>query len=366
MTTSDGRGPPERSYAPSVVAALVVVGVALALPAPRPEQPAATPQVPRLSTVWPDAKPLTLPGVLADGSTYRPYVMVDATTSIGVATTPDQDTSRLVVRRADAVREVHAVPAAVATVAAVTVVDDQVVWAEVAAQATGDGSETTVWRTGLAGGAAQRLAAHPGDMISRDSAYDLLVADGTVHWAVALDEGQRGEIRSVRLDGGPVRVRPLDRGFGLTAWPWATTSTGGEPGSVELLNLSTGERRGVPAGPEEFLTCSPTWCRVTTLVEDGQEIAYSIRRGDGSDAREFGDTPMNVDVALMDRYEVLASDTVNGPAQRLSLYDLTSGQTVLLADTATGTVGSDGRHLWWSTGDNEVLQWYVVDLRRLT
>jgi hypothetical protein len=368
-TPPQGKRRWERGHAAAVVAALVVVGVALALPSPQPSQPSQPSTAPppaRLTAVWPGATPVPLTGVLPDGSTYRPSVVVDATTSIGVATTPDMETARLVVRRADTVRAIHAVPTGRATIAAVTLVDDQIVWAEVAAQTTGDGAQTSIWRTGLTGGAVRRLAAHPGDMIARDSAYDLLVADGTVHWAVAIADGERGEIRSIGLAGGSVRVRPLDRDFGLTAWPWATTSTSGEPGSVELLNLSTGERRVVSAGPEEFLSCSPSWCRVVTLVDDGQEIEYSIRRGDGSDAREFGDTPMNVDVALMDRFEVLAADAESGPAGRLSLYDIASGRTVLLADSAAGTVGSDGRHLWWSTGDNEVLQWHVVDLRRLT
>jgi hypothetical protein len=178
---------------------------------------------------------------------------------------------------------------------------------------------------------------------------------------------ERSEIRSVSVQGGHIRARPLDRLFGLTAWPWATTSTSGEPGEAYLVNLSTGEQRVAPAGPEEFLACSPAWCRVTTLVDDGQDVEYAIRRWDGSDERPLTGAPISSDVALLDRFDLLGSTADDGPRsyQRLSLYDIANNRTVVVADATTGTVGTRGGFLWWSTGDNETRQWRVLDLRQL-
>jgi hypothetical protein len=255
-------------------------------------------------------------------------------------------------------------------VAGVAVSDDHIFWVETG-ESTGGGRETTVWRAGLSGGSPRRLGADTSDIRNHDSAYDVQVADGQVHWAAASTDPERGEIRSVSVQGGPVRVRRLDRPYALTAWPWATTSPNGEAGAVDLLNLTTGERRVVPAGPDEFLACAPDWCRVTALVDGRQNVVYAIQRPDGSDRRPLGDatlTPLNVDVALLDRFEVLATPTAptaEGVAQRLSLYDLRDDRTVVVAEGTTGTIGSRDGYLWWSTGDNEALTWHVLDLRQL-
>jgi hypothetical protein len=365
MTGDGSRGwGPRRVHVPLMVA-LGAVGVALTMPSPQPAEPAAPPQPLRLASVWPDAKPVTIPGTLSTGVSFQPSVVVDPTRSIGVANGSDATTTRLVIRTGETVRTLREMNNERGeALAAVTVVGGQIFWAETAETGSGAG-QTTVWRADLNGGAVRRLAIDPGLIYSRDSAFDLQVADGSVYW-VATD-GQRADVRSVPVDGGPVRVRALDRPFGLTTWPWATTSTTGDPGDVELLNLTSGERRQAPGGPEEFLSCGPDWCRVTTLIDDGQNIAYGIRRPDGSDERELTDTPMNVDVALLDRFELLASEPTDSvrPYQRLSLYDLATGRSVLVADALTGPVGDHGDYLWWSTGDNETLQWHALDLRQL-
>jgi hypothetical protein len=363
---SRGRGP--RRVHVSIAVALAAVGVALAMPSPQPARPPTTPQPLRLAGVWPDAKPVTIPGTLSTGAAYQPSVIVDPTTSIGVANGSDATVTHLVIRTGETVRTLRAMDNERGeAVAAVTVVDGRIFWAETAETAgTADGTgQTTVWRADVDGGAVRRLATDRGLIYSRDSAYDLQVVDGSVYWVTT--DGERADVRSVPVDGGPVRVRALDRAFGLTAWPWATTSTTGDPGDVELLNLVSGERRLAPGGPEEFLSCAPDWCRVTTLIDDGQNIAYGIRRPDGSEERELTDTPMNVDVALLKRFELLPSEPSDSvrPYQRLSLYDLTTGRSVVVADALTGPVGDHDDHLWWSTGDNETLQWHVLDLRQL-
>jgi len=355
-----------RRVSPSLIAALVAVGIALALPSPKAAAPLSEPEPLHLAGVWPDATPFTIPGILPDGSSYQPYVVIDPNVSIGLVTAADADTTRLVVRAGTLVRPLRTMATARGeALAAVTVVDRQVYWAETALVDSGDG--TTIWRADLTGSGVRRLVADAGQIYYRDSAHDIAVADGSVSWAVEAAGGERSEIRTVSVQGGHVRVRPLDRPFGLTTWPWATTSTSGEPGEAYLLNLSTGEQRVAPAGPEEFLACSPTWCRVTTLIDDGQDIAYAIRRWDGSDERALADTPMNVDAALLDRFDLLGSTADDGPRryQRLSLYDIANNRTVLVAEATTGTVGARGGYLWWSTGDNETLQWRVLDLRQL-
>ena len=391
MTGGGSRGRGLRRVHVFLVVALAAVGVALAMPSPQPARPPTTPQPLRLAGVWPDAKPVTIPGTLSTGASYQPSVVVDPTTSIGLANGSDATTTRLVIRTGETVRTLREMNNERGeALAAVTVVGRQIFWAETADTAetantadtadtadtaepaetpdngTGTGTgQTILWRADLDGGALRRLGTDPGLIYSRDSAYDLQVVDGSVYW-VATD-GQRGDVRSVPVEGGRVRVRALDRAYGLTAWPWATTSTNGDPGDVELLNLTSGERRQAPAGPDEFLSCGPDWCRVTTLIDDGQNIAYGIRRYDGSDERELTDTPMNVDVALLNRFELLASEPSDSvrPYQRLSLYDLTTGRSVVVADALTGPVGDHGDYLWWSTGDNETLQWHAIDLRQL-
>ena len=256
------------------------------------------------------------------------------------------------------------------TVAAVTAVTDQLFWLELADDVDGN-RVTTLWQAGLAGGPARLLATDSDGLLYYDSVYDLQIVRGTAYWAAAGAEGG-GEIRSVPVTGGAVRVRPLDRLFALTAWPWVTSSAGSRPGDVELLNLESGERRTVPAGPNEILTCTPVWCRVTTLVNQGRSLTFEAEHLDGALRQKIGTgalTPLNTDVALLDRFEVLASTAASNDSaygQQLWLRDLTAGRTVLLADGVTATIGSRGAYLWWSTGDNETVTWHLLDLRQLT
>ncbi len=357
-----------------LAAALVVVVAALALPQPRPDRPGTTDGPPRLSEVWPSARTINLPSVLPNGYSFQPLLVLDAATSVGLATSPDLATARIVLRGADAApRDLRVLRGQQRpTIAAVTSAGDRIFWLE-----TGEGAdgrrETAVWRADRRGGAARRLATDSSDVLYFDSAYDLQAADGHVRWAaVPANGGGGGEIRSVPVDGGVVAVRPLDRLFALTAWPWATTSANSQPGDVELLNLATGERRTVDGGPNEILTCSPSWCRVTTVVNQGQSLTFELEHVDGSARRRIGDstrTPMNIDVALLDRFELLASvASANAAsyAQRLWIHDLSTDRAVVLDDTASVNTGGRGSFVWWSTGDNETLVWHVLDLRDLS
>jgi hypothetical protein len=359
-----------------LVAGLLAVGVALALPAPQQAAAPATAGPARFGEVWPSAKVVTIASQLPDGSAFQPLLLLDAATAVGIATSPDLATSRLVIRSGNgAIRTLRPLQGQQgSTVAALTAVADQLYWLELADG--GDGKRTTtLWRAGLSGAAsadapAKLLATDSSDLLYYDSAYDLQVVDGTIHWAAASAEGG-GELRSVPITGGVVKVRKLDRLFALTAWPWVTSSGGSKPGDVELLNLTSGERRTVPAGASEILTCTPVWCRVTTLVNQGQSLKFEVEHLDGRDRRAIGNTsltPLNTDVALLDRFEVLASTSssnASGYAQKLWLQDLKAGRAVLLDDSVTATVSSRGSFLWWSTGNNETVSWHILDLRQL-
>jgi hypothetical protein len=359
----------------SLAAGLLAVGVALALPAPQQAAAPATSGPARLGEVWPSAKVVTIASQLPDGSAFQPLLLLDAATAVGIATSPDLATSRLVIRSGDGViRTLRPLQGQQgSTVAALSAVADQLYWLELADG--GDGKRTTtLWRAGLSGASAVApatlLAADSSDLLYYDSAYDLQVVDGTIHWAAVGAEGG-GELRSVPIAGGVVNVRKLDQLFALTAWPWVTSSGGSKPGDVELLNLTSGERRTVPAGASEILTCTPVWCRVTTLVNQGQSLKFEVEHLDGGDRRAIGNTsltPLNTDVALLDRFEVLASTSssnASGYAQKLWLEDLKAGRAVLLDDSVTATVSSRGSFLWWSTGNNETVSWHILDLRQL-
>jgi hypothetical protein len=75
---------------------------------------------------------------------------------------------------------------------------------------------------------------------------------------------------------------------------------------------------------------------------------------------------MNVDVALLDRLDVLGSTADDGPRryQRLSLYDLASNRTVLVAEVTTGTVGARRIPVLVHRGQG-TQQWWVLDRRQL-
>jgi hypothetical protein len=359
-----------RRWAGSAAGVLVVV-VALALPLPQaPPAPSIQDAPVRLSAVWPGAKPYPVPAEVSGGIALRPLLVVDPDTMVALVSRADQTSGALVIRTGrGTVRTLRTwTGQPLNTVAAVVVADTEVLWLELS---TGDsgGGLVTLWHAPLSQPADPvPLATEPGDLLYYDSGYDLQVVDGTVYWA-ALGADGGGEVHSVPLTGGPVRIRRLDKPYALTTWPWVTSSGASRAGDVDLLNLETGERRTVPGGANEVLNCTVSWCRVTTLIDQGQDLLFEVERPDGSDRRKTGSTaltPVNTDVALMDRFEVLASAvTDSGYGQNLWLYDLTAGRQVLLDPAATSSPYSRGPYLWWSTGDNETAVWHILDLRQL-
>jgi hypothetical protein len=83
-----------------------------------------------------------------------------------------------------------------------TAAGDVLVWAENA------GGGQQLWTVDLrAGRAAHLLTADAGDTRFYQSQYDLVIAQGRVHWVAAAPQSST-EVRSVALTGGPVEINP--------------------------------------------------------------------------------------------------------------------------------------------------------------
>jgi hypothetical protein len=359
----------------SLAVALGAGGVFLAGSPPQRTLSASTgPSLPTLAQTWPAARPSDAPGRLPDGADYTPLLYLDPQTSIGTAPTPDRAWVRVLLRTgAEPPREVRRVAANRNPQFAGTVSSgDDVVWAESTADATGH-AETRLWKANRRAAApAVSLTADAGDAIFFNSQYDLVVADGRVHWAAAGRSAEVvTEVRSVPVAGGPVDVRRVPGAYSLSAWPWLVSAGSGQAGPVELLDLLSDRRVRVPAARAELLTCTPAWCRVLVLSGDGGPARVDLMRADGSGRRRMAGgrvSAATADVALLDRFEVLSQNgSAGSPAssQQLMLYDAARDRTVVVSQ-GVGVVSVRGGVLSWSTGDNEALVWHALDLRTLS
>jgi hypothetical protein len=225
------------------------------------------------------------------------------------------------------------------------------------------------WRRGTP---ATAITADTGDVIFYNSQYDLVVENNQVHWATARANEAVTEIRSVPVTGGKVAVRRVDGAYALSAWPWLTSAGAVQDGPVELRNLADGQRLTVPGSPNELVTCGPVWCRVLVLGAAGQPARTDLMRPDGGDRSRVaggGITSAALDVALVGRFEVLSltadGDTEASSSLKVMLYDLTTKRLVVLA-AGVATVQARGPVVWWSTGSDEAVAWYSLDLRTLT
>jgi hypothetical protein len=372
----------------ALVVALGAAGWLLRLPEPAgPTRPGAAAAEVSLTDVWPEARVVRAPARLADGRAYTPWFHLDAEVSVGTALTDDGNSVRLVVRAVGGgERELMRLPAADnPQFNGFTAAGDELVWMVSAGEV---GAKSTLhradWRRGTP---ATVLAAETGDVIFFNSAYDLVIAGGRVHWATARADEAVTEIRSVPLAGGRVDVRRVDGAYALAAWPWLTSAGSSQSGPVELRNLDTGQRIAVPGTPTELVTCGVTWCRVLVLGATGQPARTDLMRPDGGDRMRVaggGITSAVLDVALLDRFEVLsltgagAADGAAGNTDgagadaggaalsslKLMLFDVRAKRLVVLA-TGVATVQARGPVVWWSTGDGAAVVWSALDLRTL-
>jgi len=340
------------------LAVAIVVGGWLVLSRPAsPPVPAKQPLGLQTST----ARPSSSPARLADGAPYTPLLYADATTSVGTA--PLGSAERLVLRSPAGERELRRIEQSrYPQFLGFTVADGVLYWAESTATPAGP-YETRLWRASLAAGEpATSLTADTGAAVFFDSQYDLVVADGRVHWVAAPpDDAPRTELRSVALTGGPVTTEVIEGRFRWSAWPWRQSVD--QQGPLRLVNHATGETRTVTTAAAETVGCTPTWCRSAVETGAGSNL-FDVMHPDGSARRRIpGDVnAATVDTGLLDRYELFTD--LDGEQVRLLAYDLGSGALTVLA-TGVGLVVVHGGVVWWSAPPDDPTEWRALDLRTL-
>jgi hypothetical protein len=352
---------------PTIAALVVALGAGSVLlfggakddPAPAP--PTRT----DARSAWPGVPRADLAATLPDGPLFTPAIFLDATTAVGTAPTPKGDESRLLLRTGRQVRELRRVPLdGNPQFEAFTAADNQIFWAE----STADSPAVRLWTANRSGGAARMLTADSGNAVFFGNQYDLVVADGKLHWAAAPgDVGKTTEIRSVPVGGGPVAVRTEPGQWSLSAWPWLVDdgSTSGEP---RLRNLATARDTPIVSSGLDVLTCGPVWCRAM-VMGDETLTRIDLVRPNGSDRRKIAGGAAQsaiTDVAVLDRFEILSEpgpDTDLTGAAALVVYDISTGRTVDVTPDADGAF-SRGGLLWWSTAtQDEEITWHTLDLR---
>ncbi|MEV0716368.1 hypothetical protein [Asanoa sp. NPDC050611] len=327
-----------------------------------------------VGSVWPQAPRGSVPGTLGGGLSYTPGFFLDVNSSIGSAVSADGAfVSLTAVPKAGAARELRRLRARTAPqFFGFTSGGGWVAWAESAEDASG-GRTTSIWviGTGLTG-APRRIVVDAGDVRQTDSAYELAIVDGRLHWT-AMGPGDEAstELHSVVLDGGDPRVETLPRSWSPVAWPWLMDSTdavGG--GRVVLMDRVTGVTREFTAGPADFPACGATWCR-SIVIDDGASGGVDLVRVDGTQRRRIAGPDVGfpvTDVAVLDRFEVLTGlDPASRAAQGrpLQVYDIARDATVTIASDATNARYAGG-FLWWSSGFEDRVSWTVLELGALT
>jgi hypothetical protein len=347
--------------------ALVAIGYALTLgdPAPVPT-PASSPFATVVPT-WHGPTPVDVRGLLADGATYTPRVFLSGTISAGVATAPDGTVQVVLDTAGGSATELRRLaPADHAQVNGFAVGGDTLVWMETVAR-TGAAPVTTLWRT------TWKSAAKPVSVTTNTGAVnffglqsDVVVQDGKAYWTAVGPGAATTEVRSVPLTGGTVTTRRLTGEYAMSGWPWVVSVTGGKGNPVLLHDLNTDTVVTVTTAATELPVCGPTWCRVSVTNESGL-VGIDVMHPDGSARRRIAGpeaTPTIADATLLDRYVPLITDRGAGRIG-LSLFDLTTANTDLVAIEVANVQGRDGV-LWWSTGVGSALVWHAVDLRAIS
>jgi hypothetical protein len=360
-----------------VGAGLAAIGLLLGIPAPhRPAAPvpaaSASPAGPTLASVWPAAKPFTIPAVLPDGSTYTPTVVLDAHTSVGTVASADRLRTDLdLVPATGPVRVLQSqLVADGGSYDGIAFTADRLYWMHTVSDAAGKG-HVSLWTAPRTGGPATQVSTDVGTPVFYGSAFDVQPVGDRLYWAATRPgHPDQTEIRSMPQAGGPVAVEIVAGAWAMSRWPWLVTAPSASDQPTRLQNLATGQTLTVKVPANKQVTCSPTWCR---MIPDNaaQATETDLIRPDGSDLRVIDDgkaAAIASDVALLDRFEILMAvlnDTGSIPVSRLMLYDIARKRAVPVSPAATNA-GGRGEFLWWATGDNETLAWHGLDLRTLT
>ena len=349
----------------SALVAALGASAALLIGGPQEPDRKAPPERVPATVAWPAAKRADIPAGLADGPLFTPAMFLDATTAVGTAPTPSATHTRLLLRAGEGTpRELRRVPLDDnPQFEAFTTAGDQIFWAESSSAVT----RVRLWTANRSGGPARLLTADTGNAVFYGNQYDLVVADGRVHWTAAPGDEGTTEVRSVPIAGGPVAVRSEPGQWAMSAWPWLVDD-GSSSGTPRLRNMVTARDTPiVSVGPEQ-LTCGPTWCRA--MVIGGNAVArVDLVHPDGSGRRRIAGPAAQAaiaDVAILDRFEILAEagpETDLTGTAALVVYDIATGRTVDVAPASDGAFARGGM-LWWSTStEDEEITWHTVDLR---
>lgn len=304
-----------------------------------------------------ERRPASITAKLPDGADYTPLFYATAEVSAGTAPAPDGTADRLLLRSPSGDLELaRRDKARYAQFLGFTAAGGNLYWAESSARPEGD-YETRLWRAPLDGSAAPAsLTTDTGAVVFFDSEYDLVVADGRLHWvAAAPGDAARTELRSVAVTGGPVTTTPFEGRFRHTAWPWLLSVDDQAP--LTLADPLTGERRVVTKAAAESVVCTPAWCR-SMVTAAGDRYLFDARRPDGTDRRRIPGnlTAISVDTAVAGRYELFTEYRTGRVA--LVAYDLQTSALLTLAADA-GVSAAKAGVVWWSEGG----AWRSVDLR---
>lgn len=341
----------------SLAAALVASGVLLVVPAAGKKAVAAPVSA---AIAWPHAQREALAADLADGTAYEPGLFLTAHESVGTAQSKDGKSLRLLLRhRNGSVRLLRSVPIRDnPSFDGLTAVDaTTVVWLE-----SGKAGRA-LWIAGA--GPPRKLTTDLGDVRFYQSQYDVVVAEGRIHWVAAA--GDDTEVRSIALTGGPVDTAGEPGAWALSAWPWLHNGVAAAAGATLLRNLRTGQDTKVKAADRAVTACSPAWCQSVSFDRDGYP-KIEIFRPDGRERRKIADgTAATVipDAAVLDRFEIFSQITANseltGNVQLLA-YDLTTRSTVEISPDA-GQVTYRNGVLAWTTGSQDSFVRHALDLR---
>jgi hypothetical protein len=313
----------------------------------------------------------TVPTTLADRSSYALRYVFDAHQSVGVSASADGGSFRLVeVVDGRENRELRRLPTARGPqYDGFTVADGLLYWVETAVES--DGTRSRLWSArvnpGEAAGAPSVVVDDMGPVVFYDSAFDIIVADGTISWAIAANPIRPGTIvRSVPVGGGPVAERGYAGPWRQTTRPWLVSATTGSP---SLLNMETGQLVAVASTGAEGVSCGAAWCRFTIQNAQGT-VRLDLVRPDGSQRTRIagpGTKFEGLDPGLLDRYE-LFNETGGELAEgdrRLMAYDIQRRTTTVIEVGPGALVNSRGTYAWWLSGDYRSPIWHVLDLRTL-
>jgi hypothetical protein len=312
---------------------------------------------------------VTLPTLLDGGASFSMRYMLSPQRTLGVAS-EGSTFSVVVVDGSTVVARLRTLATTVGpSFDAFIYADGSVYWTEDTLRDDGT-DRIQLWAVAITAdtlGKPRLVVADMGFAQLSGSAYDVIVADGVVSWAVVGGINQAGTIiRSMPLATGKTTDRVFPGSWRQTTRPWLVSATND---TVSMLNQSTGETVALPGAAGARTACSPAWCQVT-VSNNGDAVRLElVRPGQAAPTRVAGPgtTFATIDPSLLGRYELLSqtgADLAPGDA-RLLVYDAQKATTTLIETGPAALVNVRDHYGWWLGGDPLQPVWHVLDLAAL-